>query len=761
MSQLPTRSLRLRSYATVDLDRLTGEKGEIFYDYQQKTLKVYNGAGQAASTVNVGETNRLTNGEYQITLGSDGIITIQGEIQSTTSVGIAAIDVDPNAGPNGSGSGLYAEIFTLVYAYEDVILRANNNGVYKDWTFSTSGTLTAPGAITAAGIVTNSITTEDSSALDIGSEGIRINVNSDIVISGDITPTVDNVYSLGSDILRWRSLHIGPGTLFIQDQNNAGLNAQLTVRDGVLQINGANQLQVGVLKFVNNAIATTDPSLDIFLGTEVDTGFAYVKRKLHIDNDTFSSTEAMVDINASGGEEPATLFPDTLLQTTSRPNKSSRIVQRAYGSTGVVGGDNSYAVWASYAARGTVSAPVALKQNDILARISANGYGASTWGSGGARVEFVALENFTDAAKGSKINFWTVPTGQVASQNVASVTATGLSAAAVTFTADNTTQTTAGIPLTQKGAALGVATLDSGGRLTTAQIPTALTGAIVFKGVWNASTNTPTLSSSLPVGLQTGWEYVVEVGGTRNIGDGSKTFNAGDFVIYDGSQWKQVASGDAFVSLTGGGGITVSSSTGAITLGSTATALSTNSAIVARDASGNFAANVITANLTGTVTGSVTGNAGTVTNGVYTTSVAAVTNTMLVNSTVTVNGTSIALGASATVTAAAGTLTGTTLNSSVVTSSLTALGGMSTIKAGEVSINPANIGKQTTATQTVTVTGLTTSHKVVVTAGAALPEGLFVAAAWVSAADTLSVNFHNWSGGVDAAAFNLRYFAWV
>ena len=105
MSQLPIRSLRLRSYTTADLDRLSGEKGAVFYDGDLKTLKIYNGAGQAASLVNISETNSLTNGEYQITLGSDGIITIQGEIHSTTSVGIAAVDVDPNAGPNGSASG--------------------------------------------------------------------------------------------------------------------------------------------------------------------------------------------------------------------------------------------------------------------------------------------------------------------------------------------------------------------------------------------------------------------------------------------------------------------------------------------------------------------------------------------------------------------------------------------------------------------------------------------------------------------------------
>jgi hypothetical protein len=340
-------------------------------------------------------------------------------------------------------------------------------------------------------------------------------------------------------------------------------------------------------------------------------------------------------------------------------------------------------------------------------RLSANGYGATTFGSGGgARIEMVAKENFTDSAKGTKINFWTVPTGQVASQTVASIDSTGVVTTGLKFSGDETIQTTAGIPLTQKGATSGVATLDAGGKLTAAQIPDSLSGAVVFKGVWNANTNTPTLSDSLPVGLQPGWEYIVEVGGTRDIGDGSKVFVSGDFVIYDGTHWKQVPSGNLFTSLTGGGGITVSQSTGAMTLGSTATPLSNVSTIVSRDSSGNFAANIITANLTGTVTGSVSGNAGTVTNGVYTTDTATVTNTMLagsitnaklagsitndklagsitndklVNSSVTVNGTAIALGASGTVTAAAGTLTGTTLNATVVTSSLTTVGTLTNL----------------------------------------------------------------------------------
>lgn len=67
---------------------------------------------------------------------------------------------------------------------------------------------------------------------------------------------------------------------------------------------------------------------------------------------------------------------------------------------------------------------------------------------------------------------------------------------------------------------------------------------------------------------------------------------------------------------------------------------------------------------------------GTITTGVW--NGTAIANANLANSAVTVNGTSISLGASGTVTAAAGTLTGTTLNATVVTSSLTTVGTIGT-----------------------------------------------------------------------------------
>lgn len=69
-----------------------------------------------------------------------------------------------------------------------------------------------------------------------------------------------------------------------------------------------------------------------------------------------------------------------------------------------------------------------------------------------------------------------------------------------------------------------------------------------------------------------------------------------------------------------------------------------------------------------------------------------VSNSMLANSTITVNGSTLTLGGSSTITAAAGTLTGTTLNSSVVTSSLTSVGTLTTLAVGGAIASASNLG---------------------------------------------------------------------
>jgi hypothetical protein len=427
----------------------------------------------------------------------------------------------------------------------------------------------------------------------------------------------------------------------------------------------------------------------------------------------------------------------------------------------------------------------------------------------------------------------------------------------ITFS-DATVQSTAGIPLTQKGAANGVATLDSSGKVSSSQIPP---GGVVYQGTWSASANSPALADGTGTA---GYEYAVTTSGTVDFGHGNITFAAGDYVIYgSNNQWQRIPTGGLGVTsinttLTGavtgivttsdtgtvtntmlagsiannklsnssitttagtgitlggssvslggtltitnagvtsnvagtgisvsgstgavtitntgvtaasaGSGISVSSSTGSVTftntgvlsnlagthitvssgtgnvtIGTDATSLNTASTIVARDSSGNFAAGTITGNITGnagTVTNgvytsgsysdptwltiskskvglgnventalststyyigttqntygrasgaqtlsgvSISGNAGTVTNGVYTTDTGTVTNTMLAgsiannklsNSTITINSTAVSLGGSITgivTTSDTGTVTNTMLAGSIANNKL-------------------------------------------------------------------------------------------
>ena len=433
-----------------------------------------------------------------------------------------------------------------------------------------------------------------------------------------LLPAEDNTVDLGSPDKRFRNLYLGPASLFIADSSNPSVNVDISVNNGTLYIAGAQNLAVGDLVIQGTTLKTVNPEVNINIGDLADTGLATIGRQTVITTPNLGSQTAALLINGAttSPTDPSPLtFNGTMIHTVAQAGQSARIVQDAYGN-------GNYPIYVGRKAGGTLASPTAPVQGEILLRISANGYGSTGFGtSGSARIDFTTLEQFTDTWKGTRIDFWTTPAGTTAVTNNASVSNDGFVGNGIRFTGDDTYQTTAGIPLTAKAVsnATYVATLGVDGKLDSSQIPSSLTGAIIFKGTWNADTNTPALSDSLPAGLTTGWEYIVEVGGTQDIGDGSKTFLAGDFVIYDGTHWKQVPSGNAFISLSSGGHITVNQTTGVMTLGSDATPLSTFSTIVSRDSSGNFSANVITANLTGNVTGSVSGNAGTVTNGVYTT----------------------------------------------------------------------------------------------------------------------------------------------
>jgi hypothetical protein len=96
-----------------------------------------------------------------------------------------------------------------------------------------------------------------------------------------------------------------------------------------------------------------------------------------------------------------------------------------------------------------------------------------------------------------------------------------------------------------KGANNGLAELDASGYLKASQIPASLLGAMVFQGVWNASTNSPTITGA--TGTK-GHFYKVSVAATRTI-DGNSQWNVGDLILFDGSVWDRIE-GDSSEILT-------------------------------------------------------------------------------------------------------------------------------------------------------------------------------------------------------------------
>lgn len=103
------------------------------------------------------------------------------------------------------------------------------------------------------------------------------------------------------------------------------------------------------------------------------------------------------------------------------------------------------------------------------------------------------------------------------------------------------------------GVANGVATLDSGGTVPLSQIPNSLKGGLIYQGTWNASTNTPTLTSS--VGTK-GYYYVVSVAGTTNL-NGIAEWAVNDWAIFDGSVWQKIDNTDLVTSVNGQTGAVV------------------------------------------------------------------------------------------------------------------------------------------------------------------------------------------------------------
>lgn len=114
-----------------------------------------------------------------------------------------------------------------------------------------------------------------------------------------------------------------------------------------------------------------------------------------------------------------------------------------------------------------------------------------------------------------------------------------------------------------KGIANGYTPLDATGKVSTAYLPAAVLGGANYQGTWDASSNSPALSSG--IGTK-GYYYVVSNPGSTNL-DGITDWKLGDWAIYNGTAWNKVDNTDAVISVNGNiGAVNLTGTTSRITI---------------------------------------------------------------------------------------------------------------------------------------------------------------------------------------------------
>ena len=149
-----------------------------------------------------------------------------------------------------------------------------------------------------------------------------------------------------------------------------------------------------------------------------------------------------------------------------------------------------------------------------------------------------------------------VLTGAVSATQVLAGPTSG--SAAPTFRSLAATDVSGVEKLTNKSAANGYASLDSGGKVPIVQLPSAVQGALMYQGSWDAAANVPSLASGIG---SKGLYYTVSSGGSIGL-DGITQWSVGDHVVFNGITWEKFAG--AAVSV-----LSVAGRTGTVSLSAT------------------------------------------------------------------------------------------------------------------------------------------------------------------------------------------------
>jgi plastocyanin len=560
MSTTPIfRSVRLLPKSTVELDRLYGNKGEIFYDSTTRSLRVFDGVARGGTQLNASVSVSGTPPEYptqgSLWFNSDtGGIYLYYEDSSSNQWIAPIVPAGLLGGSGGSGSGTVLDGVVGKLAYYPANGTTLNDLTEVSWG---ANTLSVTGAINVSA----------------QKNFVRFHWDTLADLNSEVSPVT--WHGMLAHVHETGRVYVAHAAAWVPLALESDIVSSITSLNQLSDVDTSTVAPTNGQALVWNSVVNNWRPGTITSGSN---SFSTISVAGQLDVVADSVADTLTFVGGTGITITTTPGSDTITFTSAAATVSNSFSTISVAGQSSVVADNSTDTLTLVAGTG-----ITLTTNATTDTITvASGFNQSL--------------NTTNSVVFNSVTAGTLVSNGVGTPTYTSagdfIFNTGNSVGALVLNGD--LEVTGSATLGNVGIANGIASLGADGKLTAGQIPSSLTGAVVFKGTWDASTNTPTLAdgSGLP-----GWQYAVSVGGTRNLGSGSVVFVAGDSVIYNGTIWQRIPASTVAEAGTLTGAILASN-----VLSSSLTSVGT----------------LLNLTVTNTITGSITGNAGTVTNGVYT-----------------------------------------------------------------------------------------------------------------------------------------------
>jgi hypothetical protein len=437
-----------------------------------------------------------------------------------------------------------------------------------------------------------------------------------VKISGTTISYDNNTYYLASNPNAYISLGALSGGAGISYNNTTGVIASTITQytDALSRAalsfaagSGAYNSTTGVITIPTNNNQITNGANYITLGSlSAGTGISYNNTTGVITNTITQYTDALarasISLTTTGLSGAATYnnttgvlnIPQYIGDVTSVFGRTGAVVATNgdYTTSQVTEGTNLYYTEGRVSANSDVAANTTARHNAVTIS-TANGLSLST-----QALSLGLASSSTNGALSSS-DWSTFNNKQAAGNYITSLTgeatASGPGAASVTLSTSAVTgKLLSGLNLTGGGTIAATDSILAAFGKVQNQI-SGMVGGVTYQGTWNASTNTPTLTSS--VGTK-GYYYIVSVDGSTNL-NGNTDWKVGDWAIFNGSTWDKVDNTDAVSSVNGFTGA-VSLTTSNITEGSnlyyTEARVNANTNVAANTAARHNAVTLGTAN---------------------------------------------------------------------------------------------------------------------------------------------------------------------